>query len=82
MTAKPEETWIVFYINKKGASGAHGKALLDISKDHVFGFAKVPSERDTVKYLPIHVESSEWHKRASVADNLTLDVEILRGKEI
>ncbi len=80
LTARPDENWIVFYINKKGASGAHGKALLDIFRNHVFGFAKVPSERVTIRYLPISIESSEWRKKASVADNLILDVEILRGK--
>ncbi len=80
LTARPDENWIVFYINEKGATGAHGKALLDIFKDHVFGFANVPSERITVRYLPIQMESSEWRKKVSVDDNLTLDVEILRGK--
>ncbi len=80
LTARPDENWIIFYINKKGASGAHGKALLDIFRDHVFGFANVPPERITVRYLPIEIESSKWSKKASIADNLTLDVEILRGK--
>ncbi|MFQ5965572.1 MAG: DUF1326 domain-containing protein [Candidatus Scalinduaceae bacterium] len=80
LTASQSKNWIVFYINKKGSSGAHGKALLDIFKSHVFGFAEVPSERITVRYLPIQIESSEWRKKVSVADNLTLDVEILRGK--
>jgi hypothetical protein len=80
LTARPDENWIVFYIDEKGSSGAHGKALLDIFNNYVFGFAKVPKERVTVRYLPISIESSEWRKKASVADNLTLDVEILRGK--
>jgi hypothetical protein len=80
LTARPDENWIVFYINKKGASGAHGKALLDIFRNHVFGFADVPYERVTIRYLPINIESSKWHKKVSVADNLTLDLEILRGK--
>ncbi len=80
LTAGPDENWIVFYINKKGASGPHGKALLDIFQNHVFGFAKVPSDRITIKYLPIQIETTEWRKRAVVADNLTLDVELLRGK--
>ncbi len=44
LTAGPDENWIVFYINKRGASGAHGIALLDIFQNHVFGFAKVPTQ--------------------------------------
>lgn len=80
LTAGPDENWIVFYINEKGASGAHGIALLDIFQNHVFGFAKVPSDRITIKYLPIEIETTKWRKKAVVADNLTLDVELLRGK--
>ncbi len=80
LTAGPNENWIVFYISGNGSSSVRNKALLDIFQHHVFGFAKVPSERITVRYLPIHVESTEWSKKAVVADNLTLDVELLRGK--
>jgi len=80
LTARPNENWIVFYISGNGSSSVRNKALLDIFQNHVFGFADVPSERITVKYLPIHIESTEWRKRAVVADNLTLDVELLRGK--
>ncbi len=80
LTAKPNENWIVFYISGDKFSSVRGKALLDIFQNHVFGFAKVPSDRITVRYLPIHVESSEWRKKAVVADNLILDVELLRGK--
>jgi len=79
LTAGPNENWIVFYISGDGSSSVRNKALLDIFQQHVFGFAKVPSERITVRYLPIHVESTEWRKKAVVADNLTLDVELLRG---
>ncbi len=80
LTAAPTENWIVFYISGNGSSSVRNKALLDIFRNHVFGFANVPSERITVKYLPIHIESTEWRKRAVVADNLTLNVELLRGK--
>jgi hypothetical protein len=80
LTAGPNENWIVFYISGNGSSSVRNKALLDIFRDHVFAFAKVPSERITVRYLPIHVESTEWRKKAVVADSLTLDVELLRGK--
>ncbi len=80
LTAGPNENWIVFYISGNGSSSVRNKALLDIFRGHVFGFAKVPSERITVKYLPIHVESTEWRKKAVVDGNLTLDVELLRGK--
>ena len=80
LTAGPNENWIVFYISGNGSSSVRNKALLDIFQNHVFGFASVPSERITVKYLPIHIESTKWRKRAVVADNLTLDVELLRGK--
>ncbi len=80
LTAGPGENWIVFYISGDGSSSVRNKALLDIFQHHVFDFAKVPSERITVRYLPIHVESTEWRKKAVVADNLTLDVELLRGK--
>jgi len=80
LTAGPNENWIVFYISGNGSSSVRNKALLDIFKNSVFGFANVPTERITVRYLPIYVESTEWRKRAVVADNLTLDVELLRGK--
>ncbi len=80
LTAGPNENWIVFYINGNGTSSVRNKALLAIFRDHVFGFAKVPPERITVRYLPVHVESTKWRKKVVVADNLTLDVELLRGK--
>lgn len=80
LTAGPDENWIVFYINGDGTSSIRNKVLLDIFQHHVFGFAKVPSERITVRYLPVYVESTEWRKKAVVVDNLTLDVELLRGK--
>ncbi len=80
LTAGPDDNWIVFYINRDGHSSVLGKPLLDIFKNHVFGFAKVPTDRIKVRYLPIHVESSKWRKKATVSDNLTLDVELLRGK--
>jgi len=80
LTAGPNENWIVFYISGNGSSSVRNKALLDIFKNSVFGFANVPTEIITVRYLPIYVESTEWRKRAVVADNLTLDVELLRGK--
>ena len=54
--------------------------MLDIFQNHVFGFANVPSDRRTIKYLPIQIETTKWRKKAVVADNLTLDVELLRGK--
>ncbi len=79
LTAKPEKNWIVFYINGDNDSGVIEKALLDIFQNHVFGFAKVPPERTTIRYLPIFVESSMWRKRAIVAEHLTLDLEILHG---
>lgn len=80
LTASPDENWIVFYISGDKFSSVRGKALLDIFQNHVFGFSKVPADRITVRYLPIHVESSEWSKKAAVAEYLTLDVELLRGK--
>lgn len=79
LTARPDTNWIVFYINEKTASPVQRNALLDIFQNHVFSFAKVPNDRITVRYLPIHVESSQWHKKAVVTDNLTLDIELLHG---
>lgn len=78
LTARPDKNWIVFYLDEKAAA-VQKNALLDIFQNHVFGFAKVPPERITVKYVPMHVESSRWHKKAIVADNLTLVIELLRG---
>lgn len=78
LTARPDKSWIVFYIDEKAAA-MQKNALLDIFQNHVFGFAKVPPERITIKYVPIHAESSSWRKKASVAGNLTLDVELLHG---
>ncbi|NUN23701.1 MAG: DUF1326 domain-containing protein [Candidatus Jettenia caeni] len=80
LTATPEKNWIVFYINDKAASAIQKNALLDIFKNHVFRFGKVPPERITVRYLPIQVESSEWRKRAEVANRLSLDIELLHGQ--
>ncbi len=80
LTASPGENWIVFYISGDGSTSVRNKVLLDIFQKHVFGFAKVPPERITVRYLPIQVESTEWRKRAVVADYLILDVEMLKGK--
>ena len=79
LTAGPDDNWIVFYINSDGSSSVFGKPLLDIFQNHIFGFAKVPRDRIMVRYLPIHIESTEWRKKVVVADNLTLDVELLRG---
>ncbi len=79
LTATPDKNWIVFYIDDKKASAVQKNALLDIFQNRVFDFAKVPSERITVRYLPIQVESSEWRKKAIVADRLTLDIELLHG---
>ncbi len=79
LTATADENWVVFYINKSDTSDSRREALLDIFQNHVFGFAKVPAERITVREIPIEIESSKWRKRAVVADNLILDVEILRG---
>ncbi|GAX59422.1 hypothetical protein SCALIN_C03_0079 [Candidatus Scalindua japonica] len=79
LTAGPDENWIVFYINGDGSTSVRNKVLLDIFQHHVFGFTSVPSERTTVKYLPVHVESSAWRKKAVVEDNLILDVELLKG---
>ena len=78
LTARPDKNWIVFYIDEKSAA-VQKNALLDIFKNHVFSFAKVPPERITVRYVPVHVESSQWRKKATVADNLTLDIELLHG---
>ncbi|MCF6159410.1 MAG: DUF1326 domain-containing protein [wastewater metagenome] len=78
-TATPDRNWVVFYINDKTASAVQKNALLDIFQNHVFSFAKVPQERITVRYLPIHVESSEWHKKAEVPGRLLLDIELIRG---
>lgn len=78
LTARPDKNWIIFYLDERAAA-IQKNALLDIFQNHVFGFAKVPRERITVKYVPIHTESSPWRKKASAADNLTLDVELLRG---
>ncbi len=80
LTAGPDDNWIVFYISSDGHSSVLGKPLLDIFRDHVFSFANVPTDRIKVRYLPIQVESSKWRKKATVADNLTLDVDLLRGK--
>ncbi|MDR4508407.1 MAG: DUF1326 domain-containing protein [Candidatus Brocadiaceae bacterium] len=80
LTAKADSNWVVFYIDSKIHSGSQRKALLDIFQNHVYNFVRPPSERVTVKYVPIKIESSLWHKRAVVTDNLTLDVEILRGE--
>lgn len=79
LTAGPEENWLVFYVDE-GASDEQKAALLSIFQEHVFGFANVPPERTIVKYLPIHIESSQWRKKATAAGHLTLDVEILHGK--
>ncbi|KAB2833779.1 MAG: DUF1326 domain-containing protein [Candidatus Brocadia sp.] len=78
LTAQPDKNWIVFYIDEKAAA-VQKNALLDIFQNHVFSFAKVPDERITVRYVPIHAESSLWHKKAVAADNLILDVELLHG---
>lgn len=78
LTARPDKNWIVFYIDEK-TPAVQKNALLEIFQNHVFSFAKVPLERITVKYVPIHAESSPWHKKALVADNLTLDIDILHG---
>ncbi len=79
LTATPDKNWIVFYIDDKKASAVQKNALLDIFQNHVFGFAKVPQDRITVRYLPISAESSEWRKKAVVGDRLTLDIELLHG---
>ena len=63
LTATPDKNWIVFYIDDKKASAVQKNALLDIFQNHVFGFAKVPQDRITVRYLPISAESSEWRKK-------------------
>lgn len=78
LTARPDKNWIVFYLDEKAAA-VQKNALLDIFQNDVFGFAKVPPERITVRYVPMHVESSQWQKKAVVANNLTLDVELLHG---
>ncbi|MCF6156549.1 MAG: DUF1326 domain-containing protein [Candidatus Brocadia sp.] len=78
LTARPDKNWIVFYLDEKAAA-VQKNALLDIFQNDVFGFAKVPPERITVRYVPMHVESSQWRKKAIVTNNLTLDVELLRG---
>lgn len=80
LTAESDKNWIVFYINGQNDLGVKEKALLDIFQNHVFGFAKVPAERTTIRYLPIHLELSEWKKVAFVPKHLTLDLEILHGK--
>ncbi len=80
LTAGSDDNWIVFYINSDDTSSVLGKPLLDIFQNHVFGFAQVPRDRILVRYLPIHIESSEWRKKAVVTDKLTLDVELLRGQ--
>ena len=79
LTASADKNWIVFYINDKTASAVQKNALLDIFQNHVFGFAHVPPERITVRYVPIQIESSTWHKKAVVANNLILDIEMLHG---
>ncbi len=78
LTARPDKNWIVFYLDEK-ATAVQKNALLDIFQNHVFGFAKVPQERITVRYVPIQAESFPWQKKAVVAGNLTLDVELLHG---
>lgn len=78
LTARPDKNWIVFYLDEKAAA-VQKNALLEIFRNHVFGFAKVPEERITVRYVPMHVESSQWRKKATVADNLSLDIELLHG---
>ena len=80
LTAKPDSNWIVFYMNKETISDAQKNALLDIFQNHVFGFAKVLPERITVRYLPIHAESSKWRKKVEVADRLALEIEMLHGE--
>ena len=79
LTATPDKNWIVFYIDDKKASAVQKNALLDIFQNHVFGFAKVPQDRITVRYLPISTESSEWRKKAVAGDRLLLDIELLHG---
>ncbi|MCP5007467.1 MAG: DUF1326 domain-containing protein, partial [Planctomycetes bacterium] len=79
LTATPDKNWIVFYVDGKGASDSRNEELLDIFKNHVFGFADVPSQRVQVRYLPIEVKTSKWRKKAVVVDHVTLDVEILHG---
>ena len=79
LTATPDKNWMIFYIDDKKASAIQINALLDIFQNHVFGFAKVPQERITVRYLPVKVASSEWRKKAVAGDRLVLDVELLRG---
>jgi hypothetical protein len=78
LTARTDKNWIVFYIDEKAAA-VQKNALLDIFRNHVFGFVKVPEERITVRYVPMHVESSQWRKKATVAGNLSLDIELLHG---
>ncbi|NUO06345.1 MAG: DUF1326 domain-containing protein [Candidatus Brocadia sinica] len=78
LTARADKNWIVFYLDEKAAA-VQKNALLDIFQNNVFGFAKVPPERITVRYVPMHVESSQWRKKAIVANNLTLDIELLHG---
>lgn len=78
LTARPDKNWIVFYIDEKAAA-VQKNALLDIFQNHVFSFAKVPHDRITVKYVPVQTESSPWHKKASAANNLILDIELLHG---
>lgn len=78
LTARPDKNWIVFYLDDKAAA-VQKNALREIFQNHVFSFAKVPQERITVRYAPIQVASSPWQKKAVVAGNLTLDVEMLRG---
>ena len=79
LTASADKNWIVFYINDKTASAVQKNALLDIFQNHVFGFAHVPPERITVRYVPIQIESATWHKKAVVANSLLLDIEMLHG---
>jgi len=79
LTASADKNWIVFYINDKTASAVQKNALLDIFQNHVFSFSHVPPERITVRYVPIHIESSPWHKKAVVSNNLLLDIEMLHG---
>lgn len=79
LTAQPDSNWVVFYISSENTSEPQKKALLDIFQNHVYNFTDVPAERTIIKYTPIQIESTKWEKKASVGDNLTLDVDILRG---
>ena len=40
LTAGPDENWIVFYINKKGASGAHGNSIVRHFSESCLWFCK------------------------------------------